>query len=127
MIPIPVVGAVIGALADRMVTGFCKRLLGEDTHLARQVEQYYQQSLTQIDRAYKAVVANFIATYERLGNLAEAAFGPNLNLDLRLQASIELAEAYGIPDSKLVHNSRKLCYSRFGFKLRSIHRTGYCT
>ncbi|MFB2981085.1 hypothetical protein [Microseira sp. BLCC-F43] len=108
LIPIPVVGAVIGAIAGRMVSGFCKQLLGEDTQLAWQVEQYYQQYLAKIDRAYKAVVANLVATYERLGNLAEAAFNPNLNLELRMQASIKLAEAYGVPDSKIIHNVDEL-------------------
>ncbi|MGA9380695.1 MAG: hypothetical protein WBV73_18175 [Phormidium sp.] len=108
VIPIPVVGAVIGAIAGRMVTGFCKQLMGKDTQLARKVEQYYQQSLAKIDQAYKAVVANLIAKYEKLGNLAEAAFDPKLNLELRLQASIELAEAYGVPDSKIIHNVDEL-------------------
>lgn len=108
VIPIPVVGAVIGAIAGRMVTDFCKKLMGKDTQLARQVEQYYQQSLAKIDRAYKAVVANLMTKYEKLGNLAEAAFDPKLNLELRLQASIELAEAYGVPDSKIIHNVDEL-------------------
>lgn len=108
VIPIPVVGAVIGAIAGRMVTDFCKQLMGKDTQLAQKVDQYYQQSLTKIDRAYKAIVANLISTYEQLGNLAEAAFDPNLNLELRLQASIKLAEAYGVPDSKIIHNVDEL-------------------
>lgn len=46
--------------------------------------------------------------YERLGNLSEAAFDPNLNLELRLQASIKLAEAYGVPDSNIIHNVDEL-------------------
>ncbi len=108
VIPIPVVGAVIGAIAGRMVTGFCKQLLGKDTQLLQQVEQYYQQSLAKIDQAYKTVVANLVAKYERLGNLAEAAFNPKLNLELRVQASIELAQAYGVPDSKIIHNVDEL-------------------
>ncbi|HBE31385.1 MAG TPA: hypothetical protein DDW76_13680 [Cyanobacteria bacterium UBA11369] len=108
LIPIPVVGAVIGAIAGRIVSGFCKQLLGEDTQIAWQVEQYYQQYLAKIDQAYKAVVANLVATYERLGNLAEAAFNPNLNLELRMQASIKLAEAYGVPDAKIIHNVDEL-------------------
>ena len=90
------------------MTGFCKQLLGKDPILTQQVEQYYQQSLPKIDLAYKAAVANLVATYERLGNLAEAAFNPNLNLELRLQASIELAEAYNVPDSKIIHNVDEL-------------------
>lgn len=108
LIPIPVLGAVIGAIAGRMVTGFCKQLLGKDPLLTQQVEQYYQHSLAKIDLAYKVAIANLVATYERLGNLAEAAFDPNLNLELRFQASIELAEAYNVPDSKIIHNVDEL-------------------
>ncbi|OKH30409.1 hypothetical protein NIES2119_30930, partial [[Phormidium ambiguum] IAM M-71] len=76
--------------------------------LSDYLAQYYQQSLAKIDQAYKAVVANLIAKYEKLGNLAEAAFDPKLNLELRLQASIKLAQAYSVPDSKIIHNLDEL-------------------
>jgi hypothetical protein len=110
VIPIPVIGAFVGAIAGRIVADSCKQLLGQDTQLAQQVEQYYQQSLANIDQAYKVAVDNLIATYERLGNLAEAAFDSNLNIELRLQASIELAETYGVPDSKIIRNIDDLDY-----------------
>ena len=108
LIPIPVVGAIIGAIAGRMVSDFCKDLLGVDTNLCKQVEQNYQKFLAQIDQAYKATVVNLIATYEKLGNLAQAAFDTNLNLELRLQASIKLAETYGVPDADIIHNVDEL-------------------
>ncbi|MBD2567072.1 hypothetical protein [Anabaena lutea] len=108
LIPLPVVGAVIGTIAGRMVSDFCKDFLGVDTNLCKQVEQNYQKFLAQIDQAYKATVAHLIATYERLGNLAQAAFDANLNLELRQQASIKLAEAYGVPDADIIHNIDEL-------------------
>ncbi|MUG91710.1 hypothetical protein F7734_04115 [Scytonema sp. UIC 10036] len=108
LIPVPLIGAVIGAIAGRMVSGFCKKFFKNNTLLVQQVEQYYQQSLATINQVDRAVVANLIATYEKLGNLAEAAFDPNLNLKLRLQASIQLAEAYNVPDSKIIHNLDEL-------------------
>jgi hypothetical protein len=52
LIPIPVVGAIIGTIAGRMVSDFCKNLLGVDTNLCKQVEQNYQKFLAQIDQAY---------------------------------------------------------------------------
>jgi hypothetical protein len=106
VIPIP----VIGAIAGRIVADSCKQLLGQNTQLAQQVEQYYQQSLANIDQAYKVAVDNLMATYEQLGNLAEAAFDSSLNIELRLQASIELAETYGVPDSKIIRNIDDLDY-----------------
>lgn len=108
LIPIPVVGAVIGSIGGRMVSDLCKDLLGIDAQLAKRVEQHYQNFLSQIDRAYKATVANLVATYENLGNLASTAFDFNLNLELRLQASIKLAEAYGVADDEIIHNIDEL-------------------
>ncbi len=108
LIPIPVVGAVIGTIASRMVSDLCKELLGIDAQLAFKVAQHYQKFLAQIDQAYKATVANLVARYERLGNMAEAAFDLNLNFELRLQASIKLAEAYGVADSDIIHNIDEL-------------------
>ncbi|MHC5933573.1 hypothetical protein [Nostoc sp.] len=108
LIPIPVVGAVIGTIAGRIVSDFCKNLLGENATLCKQVEQYYQNLLAQIDQDYKTTIANIIATYDKLGDLARAAFDPKLNLELRLEASIKLAESYGVPDSNIIHNVDEL-------------------
>ncbi|MBN3873533.1 hypothetical protein [Nostoc sp. JL33] len=108
LIPIPVVGAVIGTIAGRIVSDFCKNLLGENATLCKQVEQYYQKLLAQIDQDYKTTIANIIATYDKLGDLARAAFDSKLNLELRLEASIKLAESYGVPDSNIIHNVDEL-------------------
>ncbi|MHC5720841.1 MAG: hypothetical protein ACYTX0_54685, partial [Nostoc sp.] len=97
-----------GSIAGRIVSDFCKNLLGENTKLCKQVEQHYQKLLAQIDQDYKTTVANIIATYEKLGNLAQAAFNPSLNVELRLQASIKLAVAYNVPDSNIIHNVDEL-------------------
>ncbi|ACC79293.1 hypothetical protein [Nostoc punctiforme] len=64
--------------------------------------------LEQIDQDYKTTVANIIATYEKLDNLAQAAFNPSLNVELRLQASIKLAVAYNVHDSNIIHNVDEL-------------------
>lgn len=108
LIPVPVIGAVIGSIAGRIVFDFCKNLLGENTKLCKQVEQHYQKLLAQIDRDYKTTVANIIATYDKLGDLARAAFDPKLNLELRLEVSIKLAESYGVPNSNIIHNVDEL-------------------
>jgi hypothetical protein len=108
LIPIPLVGAVIGTIAGRIVSDFCRNLLGENTKLCQEVEQYYQKLLAQIHQDYKTTVANILATYDKLGDLARAAFDPKLNLELRLQVSIKLAEYYGVPDSNIIHNVDEL-------------------
>jgi hypothetical protein len=108
IIPIPVVGIVIGAIAGRMVTDICKNLLGQESSVIQKIEKYDRNSIATVDREYRAIVADLLAKYERLGNLAQAAFDPALNLELRLQASIELAEAYEVADDEILHNIDEL-------------------
>ncbi|RMH71836.1 MAG: hypothetical protein D6680_20735 [Cyanobacteria bacterium J007] len=108
IIPIPVVGIVIGAIAGRMVTDICKNLLGQESSVIEKIEKYDRNSIATVDREYRAIVADVLVKYERLGNLAQAAFDPALNLELRLQASIELAEAYEVADDEILHNIDEL-------------------
>lgn len=108
LIPIPAVGAVIGTIAGRIVSDFCKNLLGKNTKLCKEVEQHYQKLLAQIDQDYKTTVANIITTYDKLGDIARAAFDPKLNLELRLEVSIKLAESYDVPDSNIIHSVDEL-------------------
>ncbi|MCC5627129.1 hypothetical protein [Nostoc sphaeroides] len=56
--------------------------------------------------------------YEKLGNLAQAAFNPSLNVELRLQASIKLAVAYNVSDSNIIHNVDEL--DLFMFQYSSV-------
>ncbi|WP_460199975.1 hypothetical protein, partial [Scytonema sp. NUACC21] len=108
LIPMLVIGAVIGSISGRMVSDLCKELLGIDAQIAKRVEQHYQNFLSQIHRASKTSIVNLVAKYEQLGNLASNAFDFNLNFELRLQASIKLAEAYGVSDDDIIHNIDEL-------------------
>lgn len=91
-----------------MVFEFCKDFFGADTQLAFRVKQHYQKFIAQLDEAYQIVAKNLIAKYEKLGKLAEAAFDSSLNLELMLQASIQLAQAYSVPNSNIIDNVDEL-------------------
>lgn len=75
VVPIPVLGAVLGTIAGRIAIDFSKKYFGEETkQLKRQLDEYYNQCLAKIDSAYRAVILNIIAEYEKLGSLTKAAF-----------------------------------------------------
>lgn len=109
IIPLPVLGAVIGTIAGRMVVDFGKQYLGQESEkLQKQLETYYNQCLARIDRAYQEVIARIMLEYERLGDLTKSAFNQTKNTTLRLQASIELAEAYWVSQTKIIRTTDEL-------------------
>jgi hypothetical protein len=109
LISVPVLGAVIGTIAGRMVMSFSKQYLGKETeNLHKRLDVYYNQYLANIDRAYQEVTTKIMAEYEQLGDLTKAAFDQARNTALRLQASIELAEAYGVPQSQIIYTIDEL-------------------
>jgi len=109
VIPVPILGAVLGTITGRMVIDFSKKYFAQATEcLQHRMEEYYNQCLAKIEQTYQAVVARIIAEYEKLEDLTKAAFDISKNVALRLQASIELAEAYEVSDVKIIHNINQL-------------------
>lgn len=109
LIPIPVLGALIGTIAGRMVMNFGKQYLGKESEkLKKRLEDYYSQCLSKINLAYREVLTRIIAEYEQLGNLTEAAFDQAKNTALRLQDSVELAEAYKVSQVNIIHTVDEL-------------------
>jgi hypothetical protein len=109
VIPIPVLGAIIGSIAGRMVVDFGKQYLGKETEkLKQKLETDYNQCLAKIDRTYQEAAAKIMTEYNRLGDLTKAAFDHSKNAALRLQASMELAEAYEVPQSKIIQTLDEL-------------------
>ena len=106
IIPIPVIGAALGSIAGRIVIDWTKNYLGQEAteHLREQLDEYYTQCLTRIDQTYQAVVSKILAEYEKLGDLTQAVFDVNNNAALILQASVQLAEAYEISESKIIRS-----------------------
>ena len=108
-IPMPVVGAVIGTITSRLVIGFGKKYLtAQADELEAWMEQYQAQWEQRIDATYHAVLQQITAAFEQLGNLMDAAFDESKNTTLRLQASIDLARAFGLAEAAIIHNTDEL-------------------
>ena len=109
IIPVPVLGAVLGTIAGRIAIDCSKKYLGKETErLQRQMDEYYNQCLAKIDQTYREVVSRIVAEYEKLGDLTKAAFDTGKNLALRLQASIQLAQAYEVSETDIIHDINEL-------------------
>lgn len=108
-IPMPVLGAVVGTIASRLVISFGKQYLTDQAdELEAWMEQYQAQWEQRIDATYHAVLQQITAAFEKLGDLMDAAFDESKNTVLRLQASIDLARAFGVAEAAIIHDIDEL-------------------
>ena len=104
LIPIPLLGAAIGSMAGRMVAEFTT---GKTAQLANQMLQDFEQFVGKLDATLQKVYWEIQQEMDRLGKLTVAAFDLSNNYRL-VEASIALAEAYGVEESRILRSNLDL-------------------
>ena len=104
IIPVPVLGAVIGSIAGKLVCFATKKLLPS---MKEKLDQQLAVYNAKLDAAAQIVINKINEEFDRLGDLTTAAFDIKNNSHL-LEASLDLAYAYGVDDSKLIHDESEL-------------------
>lgn len=104
LIPIPVLGAVIGSLAGQMMLN----LLGKDSgKTITAIKKEMDSFLVDLNDTYLQVVEKIKLEFKRLGDLTIVAFDFDLNISL-LDRSVELAQAYGLSDDMILKNTAEI-------------------
>ncbi|MEQ9345649.1 MAG: hypothetical protein RIG26_04305 [Thalassospira sp.] len=103
-IPIPILGAVIGSLAGKMITEFVNR---QDETIARKLKEDMEVFKGKLDETLSEILENISAEIDKLNNLTMAAFDPQLNTRLT-DRSIQLAKEYGVADRYIILNEDAL-------------------
>jgi len=104
LIPIPILGAVIGSLAGKILAEFAT---GKGRDIAERMRKDMADYMRKIDENYRAIIRAIDKEFERLGKLTEAAFDLNRNTDL-VFASANLARAYGVAEKDIISNHSEL-------------------
>ena len=104
LIPVPVLGAVIGSIAGKMLAQFSSnQVLG----VQKKLQQDMSIFLSKVDAAYADVVRRIDAEFERLGELTIICFDLENNKAL-LKSSVDLARAYGVDENNIIMNHEGL-------------------
>jgi hypothetical protein len=104
LIPIPILGAVIGSLAGKILAEFA---IGKGKDIAEQMRKDMTDYMRKINENYQAIIRAIDREFERLGKLTEAAFDLKRNTDL-VFASANLARAYGVAEKDIIKNHSEL-------------------
>ncbi|WP_226679059.1 hypothetical protein [Mesobacillus jeotgali] len=109
LIPIPVLGSIIGTVTANFVWGFAKDKLGtREQELKQMLNAYTDSILEKVDQAYQDIIKKINDTYARYNSLIEAAFDVDANSAVLAAASVNLAEALGVDERKILKNDADL-------------------
>ena len=105
MIPIPVLGSVVGSIATSIIWEIGKGILSDrEQELIRNYRKNLNNHIKNLDDKYKIIFNEIIDKYHKLGRIQDYSFDLSLNTRLRFEYSIELAENLEISDNQILHN-----------------------
>ncbi|MBR8643827.1 hypothetical protein KEH51_00850 [[Brevibacterium] frigoritolerans] len=80
LIPIPVLGSIIGTVTANFVWDLQKDKLGaREQELKEMLDTYTKSILAKVDKAYQDIISKINATYARYNSLIDAAFDVHAN------------------------------------------------
>ena len=105
MIPIPVLGSVVGSISTSIIWEIGKGILNERE---QRIIQDYRVNLNNyiktLDENYLVIYNEIIEKYKKLGELQAYSFDLSINTKLRFEYSIEMALNLEIEDKKILHD-----------------------
>lgn len=109
LIPVPILGALVGSLAGKIVAAAIKDGLGEaESELIARLEAYEKRALEKLDEEFRAFLEKLDAYFGSLERLAKVAFDNTVNTALRMEASIQFAEVVGVPEKLILRTTEDL-------------------
>ncbi|MGB6406153.1 MAG: hypothetical protein WBF39_01680 [Planococcus donghaensis] len=109
LIPIPVLGSIIGTVTANFVWGFAKDKIGaREQELKKVLDEYTSSLLAEVNQAYQEIIAKINETYDHYNSLIEAAFDIQANSAVLAAASVNLAVALGVDNSKILRTDAEL-------------------
>jgi hypothetical protein len=104
LIPVPILGAVIGSLAGKILAEFA---IGKVQYVSKKIREDMAFYMNQINSSYQTIIRAIDYEFDRLGKLTEAAFDLQSNMNL-IFASANLARSYGVSEKDIITTHSQL-------------------
>jgi hypothetical protein len=109
LIPIPIVGAMIGSAAGRLLFTLAQEQFNEaETAFAARMAKMHEYVLKGLDQAYRDLIDQLDRYFDDLAALTSRAFNLEHNAELRFIASVQLAQFHGVASDKMVRSRDEL-------------------
>ena len=107
LIPIPVLGAVVGNCVGMFYWGICKEYASErEQRLAESYRQSVDVLNEQLDARYADLLAQILAEFKKFVSVQELAFDEDVNR--AFEGSVALARYVGVPEEKILSDTEKI-------------------
>jgi hypothetical protein len=108
LIPVPVLGAIIGSSLATITLRIGKNIL--NSHEEQLISDYQKQlkaHIESLDEKYRQIYYNIQSEFNEINSLQEYSFNLEVNVSLavRFEASIHMAKKLGVDDSEILHDS----------------------
>ena len=105
LIPIPVVGALVGSLGAKFVSSTLRKYgAGRERELSERLEAYVRQQVELDTADARRRYAEAMNHLHDLDTLLACAFDPDLNAEMRLKVSIDVAREMGVAEHEILHD-----------------------
>ena len=104
LIPIPVIGAIVGSVAGKMFAEFLK---GQSAQIQAAMDARLAEYLSVVDQQCQALLADILRAFDELGDLMTVAFDIKHNTQL-LQSSVVLALTLGVAPDVVITTHEEL-------------------
>lgn len=109
IIPIPYLGAMVGSIAANMMTYIIKNQLSKvEKKLINEARERYSNHKLKLKNDLLKQVESINFKMNFLWGLSRNAFNVEINCRVRFDASIKLATAYGVDQSKILKNIKEI-------------------
>ncbi|MED4040989.1 MULTISPECIES: hypothetical protein [Niallia] len=109
LIPIPILGSVIGTITADFIWGFAKDKLGvREKELKKTLNAYTEEILEKVDKEYQNIISKINAKYLHYNSLIDAAFDVNINSTVLAAASVDLAVELSVDEQKILKTDTDL-------------------
>lgn len=109
VIPIPVIGAMLGSLAGKLVASALKDALGQrESDLISKLKAFEEKAYSALDAEFKAFIDRLDQYFGNLERIGQIAFNESVNTSLRLSASADYALAVGVEQRMVIHTTDNL-------------------
>ena len=104
VIPIPILGGIIGTVVAQSAYKLISNICGENEKaLIAQMETEINKHIDGLNKEYKEIIAEINSYFQKLGGLIDAAL--SIEPNNRLNASIKLARFVGVNEHIIIHNN----------------------
>ncbi|MEY8351297.1 hypothetical protein AALF16_24100 [Bacillus cereus] len=103
LIPVPVLGAVIGVLTADVLLSISDQFFAKgEKEFAEKLERLQSEAMQTLNEEHKKILEDIVDKYEEMGRIIDMAFDVSINVDVRLANSANFARSMGVLENQIL-------------------------